>query len=147
MNASTKLFHPLLKGFVPRLKLSKYGVAQSPAVPEKKPRATLIHLASSFFKSGCSVAQLVKWAKNRRASILLCPLKRSGLFILEWLGELFCRLAVRAATCCTSACTSCSVVAGGVDIGVCGCAGVRLWDTAGAGGGGVAEVEAGFEER
>ena len=34
---------------------------------------------------------------------------------------------------------------GGVDIGVCSCAGVRLWDTAGAGSGGVAEVEAGFE--
>ena len=60
LNASTKLFHAPLKGFVPWLKLSKYGVAQSPAVPEKKPRATLIHLASLFFKSGCSVAQLVK---------------------------------------------------------------------------------------
>ena len=34
-----------------------------------------------------------------------------------------------------------------MDIGVCDCAGVWLWDAAGAGGGGVAEAEAGFEER
>ena len=60
LNASTKLFHTPLKGFVPQLKLSKYEVALSPAVPEKKPRATLIYLASSFFKSDCSVAQLVE---------------------------------------------------------------------------------------
>ena len=60
LKASTKLFHAPLKGLVPQLKLSKYGVAQSPAVLEKKPRAALMHFALLFFKSGCSIAQLVK---------------------------------------------------------------------------------------
>ena len=58
----------------------------------------------------------------------------------------FCNAIVRLETCWASRLINCSVL-WGTDIGVCDCAGVWLWDAAGAGGGGVAEAEAGFEER
>ena len=83
---------------------------------------------------------------NRLASVPLSPLKGSGQLILDLAVLWFCNAAVRLETCWASRLISCSVL-WGTDIGVCDCAGVWLWDAAGAGGGGVAEAEAGFEER
>ena len=125
LKASANSDHLPLKTVCPMLSCWRYRVAQLPAVPVRRPSAILIIFASLPARSGCSMAQPIKWVKNRLASAPLSPLKGSGRFILDLAVFWFCNAAVRLETCWASRLINCSVL-WGMDIGVCGCAGVWL---------------------